>query len=119
MADRMRKHGFGIFSRRRRSLRSFRGIGGGTREHEATGFENTVRRYVLDRTEDGFHVFEDKSGKAELRLITPAKYELSEGDIVDITFGEKGEVVSVVKDEAATEESGRKNRAMLDSLFDN
>ncbi|GKW47013.1 DUF3006 domain-containing protein [Planococcus sp. NCCP-2050] len=60
-----------------------------------------MKRYTLDRLDDGFYVFLEK-GNEEQQLLIP-KEEISsvltDGDIVDIQQNETGYQISVLKEE--------------------
>jgi len=62
-----------------------------------------MKRYTLDRLDDGFYVFLEK-GNEEQQLLIP-KEEISsvltEGDIVEIHQNETGYQISVLKEETA------------------
>lgn len=62
-----------------------------------------MKRYTLDRLDDGFYVFLEK-GNEEQQLLIPKEEistALTEGDIVDIQKHEAGYQISVLKEETA------------------
>jgi len=62
-----------------------------------------MKRYTLDRLDDGFYVFLEK-GNEEQQLMIPKEEvstALTEGDIVGIQQNEDGYQISVLKEETA------------------
>ena len=62
-----------------------------------------MKRYTLDRLDDGFYVFLEK-GNEEQQLLIPEEevsIALTEGDIVDIQQHEAGYQISVLKEKTA------------------
>lgn len=62
-----------------------------------------MKRYTLDRLDDGFYVFLEKGNEEQQLLIPKDKVSiaLTEGDIVDIQQNEAGYQISVLKEETA------------------
>ena len=64
-----------------------------------------MKRYTLDRLDDGFYVFLEK-GNEEQQLMIPKEEvstALTAGDIVDIQQNEAGYQISVLKEETANQ----------------
>lgn len=62
-----------------------------------------MKRYTLDRLDDGFYVFLEK-GNEEQQLLIPKEevsIPLTAGDIVNIQQNETGYQISVLKEETA------------------
>lgn len=62
-----------------------------------------MKRYTLDRLDDGFYVFLEK-GNEEQELLIPKEEvctALSAGDIVNIQQNEAGYQISILKEETA------------------
>lgn len=62
-----------------------------------------MKRYTLDRLDDGFYVFLEKGNEEQQLLIPKEKVSiaLTAGDIVDIQQNEAGYQISVLKEETA------------------
>lgn len=62
-----------------------------------------MKRYTLDRLDDGFYVFLEKGNEEQQLLIPKDKVSsaLTEGDIVDIQQNEAGYQISILKEETA------------------
>lgn len=62
-----------------------------------------MKRYTLDRLDDGFYVFLEKGNEEQQLLIPKEKVSiaLTAGDIVDIQQHKDGYQISVLKEETA------------------
>lgn len=62
-----------------------------------------MKRYTLDRLDDGFYVFLEKGNEEQQLLIPKEKVfiALTAGDIVDIQQHKDGYQISVLKEETA------------------
>ena len=62
-----------------------------------------MKRYTLDRLDDGFYVFLEKGNEEQQLLIPKEKVSiaLTAGDIVDIQQNEAGYQISILKEETA------------------